>query len=150
MSVFPAWPLLWDWEHSSVGLEDPGPSGDGTDSGLMYPRNGDPTDLSGGCMIDFGVAPCSVAMNVVNGRAGVVTDPYEKPSIKWDPRANGISGVPCICGWVCGIWTDWGALRGEWSISKPTEFGRLCWRSISLEGMGGARSWRSAADLVPT
>ena len=82
----------YDPSHSSVGMNDPGPSGDGTDPGLMYPRNGDPTDLSGGCMIDFGVAPCSVAMNVVNGGAGVVTDPYEKSSTKWNPEANGGAG----------------------------------------------------------
>jgi YD repeat-containing protein len=67
----------YDPSHSSVGMNDPGPSGDGTDPGLMYPRNGDPTDLSGGCLIDGAVAPCSVAMSQVNVGAGVATDPYE-------------------------------------------------------------------------
>gem|GEM_PF-5325913 len=64
----------YDPSHSSVGENDPGPSGDGTDPGLMYPRNGDPTDFSGGCMIDGGVGPCSVAMSQVNVGAGVATD----------------------------------------------------------------------------
>jgi hypothetical protein len=82
----------YDPSHSSVGMNDPGPSGDGTDPGLMYPRNGDPTDLSGDCMIDGGVAPCSSAMSQVNGGAGVATDPYETPSTKWDPQANNGQG----------------------------------------------------------
>ena len=84
----------YDPSHSSVGLEDPGPSpgGDGTDPGLMYPRNGDPTDFSGGCMIDGGVAPCSVAMSQVNVGAGVATDPYETPSTRWNPQANNGQG----------------------------------------------------------
>jgi hypothetical protein len=82
----------YDPSHSSVGLEDPGPSGDGTDPGLMYPRNGDPTDLSGGCMIDGGVVPCSSAMSQVNGGAGVATDPYETPSTRWNPSLNSGQG----------------------------------------------------------
>jgi hypothetical protein len=82
----------FDPSHSSVGMNDPGPSGDGTDPGLMYPRNGDPTDLSGGCMIDGGVAPCSSAMSQVNGGAGVATDPYETPSTRWNPSLNSGQG----------------------------------------------------------
>ena len=65
----------YDPAHSAVGLDDPGPGPDGTSADLLYPRNGDPSDLSGGCTIDGMVAPCSVAMSLVNVGAGVATDP---------------------------------------------------------------------------
>ena len=70
----------YDPAHSAVGLDDPGPGPDGTSADLLYPRNGDPSDLSGGCTIDGMVAPCSVAMSLVNVGADVATNPYETPS----------------------------------------------------------------------
>ena len=78
----------YDPLHNSVGLEEPEAGGDGTSPGLLYPRSGDPTDLSGGCMVDFLVTPCSMLMGVLNGEAGVQTDPYNNPSVKWNERLN--------------------------------------------------------------
>ncbi len=85
----------YDPTHSSVGLEDPGPApdGDGTLPDLLYPKGGDPTDLSGGCMLDFMVVPCSVAMSVVNMEAGVETDPYASPSLRWNEKLNSGQGA---------------------------------------------------------
>jgi len=84
----------YDPLHSSVGMFDPGPpSGggdDGTSDDLLFPKSGDPTDLSGGCTVDWLAVPCSLAIGVLNREAGV-----EGParSNRWnDNLNNGLGG----------------------------------------------------------
>jgi YD repeat-containing protein len=115
----------YDPSHSSVGMNDPGPSGDGTDPGLMYPRNGDPTDLSGGCMIDGGVAPCSVAMSQVNVGAGVATDPYETPSVAAIVWKTGETGFAVFHAFADGF--------ADYMPVNATYVGNGYWRSPGRE-----------------
>ena len=50
---------------NDMGVFDPGPVGDdGTAPDLLYPRFGDPTDLSGGCTLDGAPISCSTLSHI--------------------------------------------------------------------------------------
>jgi len=102
--------------------------------GILDARWADFFDISGGCMIDFVPASCSLAMGIVDRNAGVLTDPYELPSSR-----VGKNGEIGILGWD----PDTGELRYSASKPKPGKGDR------PIGGTEGKAGMQNSGGTVP-
>lgn len=78
---------------------------------------------------------------------------YDRPHceawIAWEPRADGFSQVPVVCGQVVGI-TRWQDVAGTWHIACPRHVAERIHRYPEPEDPIEAAKWRRERLEVPS